>query len=77
MLADSPAAQSDLSVSNEGTSLGRMFPADPEAPQGAGEFMLNWTFVYKFYEGLIEHRRDRPGDVRGPRLRALPGDGRG
>jgi multiple sugar transport system substrate-binding protein len=53
MLADSDAAQSDLSVSNEGTSLGRMFPADPQAPQGAGEFMVNWTFVYKNYEGLI------------------------
>jgi multiple sugar transport system substrate-binding protein len=48
-LADSPAAQSDLSVSNEGTSLGRMFPADSTAPQGAGEFMVNWTFVYKNY----------------------------
>jgi trehalose/maltose transport system substrate-binding protein len=54
MLAESPAAQADLSVSNEGTSLGRMFPADPAAPQGAGEFMLNWTFVYKLYEGQIE-----------------------
>ncbi len=54
MLADSEAAQSDLSVSNEGTSLGRMFPADPSAPQGAGEFMTNWTFVYKLYEGQIE-----------------------
>jgi multiple sugar transport system substrate-binding protein len=53
MLADSPAAQSDLTVSNEGTSLGRMFP-DPEGEQGAGEFMLNWTFAYKFYEGLID-----------------------
>jgi multiple sugar transport system substrate-binding protein len=49
MLADSPAAQSDLSVSNEGTSLGRMFPADSSSPQGAGEFMVNWTFVYKNY----------------------------
>ncbi|MER7557473.1 extracellular solute-binding protein [Nocardioides sp. NPDC126508] len=49
-LADSPARQADLSVSNEGTSLGRMFPADPAAPQGAGEFMVNWTFVYKNYE---------------------------
>ncbi|WP_408896716.1 extracellular solute-binding protein [Nocardioides sp. R1-1] len=47
-LADSPAAQPDLSVSNEGTSLGQMFPAD-----GAGEFMVNWTFVYKNYEGLV------------------------
>lgn len=52
-LADSDAAQSDLSVSNEGTSLGRMFPEDPDAPQGAGEFMVNWTFVYKNYEGII------------------------
>ena len=59
MLADSTAAQSDLSVSNEGTSLGRMFPTDAAAPQGAGEFMLNWTFAYKFYEGLI----DAPGGI--------------
>jgi multiple sugar transport system substrate-binding protein len=44
-LADSDAAQPDLSVSNEGTSLGQMFPE-----QGAGEFMTNWTFVYKNYE---------------------------
>ncbi len=48
MLADSPAAQPDLSVSNEGTSLGLMFPEG-----GPGEFMVNWTFVYKNYEGLI------------------------
>ena len=47
-LADSPAAQPDFSVSNEGTSLGQMFPEE-----GAGEFMTNWTFVYKNYEGLI------------------------
>ena len=53
MLADSPAAHADLSVSNEGTVLARMFPPDPDAPQGAGEFMVNWTFVYKNYEGLI------------------------
>jgi multiple sugar transport system substrate-binding protein len=52
-LAHSPAAQSDLSVSNEGTSLGRMFPSDPSARQGAGEFMVNWTFVYKNYEDSI------------------------
>jgi multiple sugar transport system substrate-binding protein len=66
MLADSPAAQPDLSVSNEGTSLGRMFPADPDAPQGAGEFMVNWTFAYKFYEGLIdtgEITEDQFGDL--------------
>jgi len=47
-LADSPAAQPDFSTSNEGTSLGQMFPAD-----GAGEFMTNWTFVYNNYKGLI------------------------
>lgn len=47
-LADSKAAQPDLSVSNEGTSLGQMFPAE-----GPGEFMINWTFVYKNYEGLV------------------------
>jgi multiple sugar transport system substrate-binding protein len=48
-LADSKAAQPDLTVSNEGTSLGLMFPAE-----GPGEFMVNWTFVYKNYEGLID-----------------------
>lgn len=47
-LAESDAAQPDLSVSNEGTVLGPMFPEG-----GAGEFMVNWTFVYKNYEGLI------------------------
>ncbi|MFI5428547.1 extracellular solute-binding protein [Aeromicrobium sp. UC242_57] len=47
-LADSSAAQPDLSTSNEGTSLGAMFPA-----KGAGEFMVNWTFAYKNYEGLV------------------------
>lgn len=44
-LADSEAAQSDFSVSNEGTSLPQMFPED-----GAGEFMTNWTFVYNNYK---------------------------
>ena len=47
-LADSGAKQPDFSTSNEGTSLGAMFPQD-----GPGEFMTNWTFVYKNYEGLI------------------------
>ncbi|MDQ3157377.1 MAG: extracellular solute-binding protein [Actinomycetota bacterium] len=47
-LADSGAAQPDFSTSNEGTSLGAMFPQD-----SPGEFMTNWTFVYKNYEGLI------------------------
>ncbi len=46
-LASSKAAQPDLTTSNEGTSLGQMFG-------GAGEFMTNWTFVYKNYEGLID-----------------------
>lgn len=49
-LAESDAAQPDLTVSNEGTVLGRMYPGDDSAPQGAGEFMVNWTFVYKDYE---------------------------
>lgn len=44
-LAESGAAQSDLSVSREGTSLGAMF-----AEGSPGEFMTNWTFVYKNYE---------------------------
>lgn len=47
-LADSGAVQPDFATSNEGTSLGAMFPQE-----GAGEFMTNWTFVYKNYEGLI------------------------
>ena len=47
-LADSRARQPDFTTSNEGTSLGRMYPE-----RGAGEFMTNWTFVYKNYEGLI------------------------
>ncbi len=47
-LADSDAAQADLTVSNEGTSLGQMFPEE-----GPGEFMVNWTFVYANYKGLI------------------------
>ena len=38
-LAHSPAAQADLSVSNEGTVLGP-FGDDP------GAFIVNWTFVY-------------------------------
>ena len=61
-LADSKAAQPDFSTSNEGTSLGSMFPA-----KGAGEFMTNWTFVYKNYEGLI----GKPG---GPKDKAAFGD---
>ncbi|GAA1936127.1 extracellular solute-binding protein [Nocardioides hwasunensis] len=47
-LADSNAKQPDFTVSNEGTSLGQMFPAS-----GPGEFMVNWTFVYANYKGLV------------------------
>jgi multiple sugar transport system substrate-binding protein len=47
-LADSAAAQPDLSVSNEGTVLGPMFPEE-----GPGEFMVNWTFAFKNYQGLV------------------------
>lgn len=43
-LASSPAAQADLSVSNEGTALAYMFG------DGPGAFMVNWTFVYKNFE---------------------------
>lgn len=43
-LASSPAAQPDLSVSNEGTVLG---------PLGSdrGGFMVNWTFAYNTFAG--------------------------
>ncbi len=47
-LADSNAAQPDFTTSNEGTSLGQMYPAE-----GPGEFMTNWTFVYKNYLDLM------------------------
>lgn len=43
-LAGSPAAQPDLSVSNEGTVLG------PLAGDSGG-FMVNWTFAYNNYKG--------------------------
>jgi multiple sugar transport system substrate-binding protein len=48
-LADSPARQPDFTVSNEGTTLAYMYPADG----GPGEFMTNWTFVYANYQGLV------------------------
>ena len=47
-LADSGATQPDFTTSNEGTSLGQMFPEE-----GPGEFMTNWTFVYKNYVDTI------------------------
>ncbi len=59
-LADSDAAQPDLTVSNEGTSLGRMFG------ESAGEFMVNWTFVYKNYEGSNPDDMDDLGWARYP-----------
>lgn len=43
-LASSPAAQPDLSVSNEGTVLGPL-------GSDAGGFMVNWTFAYNNYAG--------------------------
>ncbi|QLQ09963.1 MAG: extracellular solute-binding protein [Nocardioidaceae bacterium] len=43
-LAHSPAAQRDLSVSNEGTVLGP-FAGD------RGAFQVNWTFIYANYRG--------------------------
>ncbi len=43
-LAHSPAAEPDLSVSNEGTVLGP-FATDK------GAFMVNWTFIYANYAG--------------------------
>ncbi|MCH1868125.1 extracellular solute-binding protein [Nocardioides sp. CFH 31398] len=48
-LAESPARQPDFTVSNEGTTLAYMYPADG----GPGEFMTNWTFVYANYQGLV------------------------
>ncbi|QCC76624.1 extracellular solute-binding protein [Nocardioides daphniae] len=47
-LADSGAAQNDLSVSNEGTSLGRLL--EGPSTEDNGSFMVNWTFVYKNME---------------------------
>lgn len=43
-LASSPAAEPDLSVSNEGTVLGPL-------GSDAGGFMVNWTFAYNNYAG--------------------------
>jgi multiple sugar transport system substrate-binding protein len=67
-LADSDAAQDDFSTSNEGTSLGLMFPEAAEGGDtitGPGEFMTNWTFVYKNYEGIVaeEGAQPEPGQI--------------
>ena len=66
-LASSAARQPDFTTSNEGTSLGQMFP-----DTGAGEFMTNWTFVYKNYEpndtnGVTEEQFADLGWARYPR----------
>ena len=45
-LASSPAAEPDLSVSNEGTVLGPL-------GSDAGGFMVNWTFAYNSYTGDV------------------------
>ncbi|NHC23682.1 extracellular solute-binding protein [Nocardioides sp. IC4_145] len=47
-LTDSGATQPGYSTSNEGSSLGAMYP-----DEGPGEFMVNWTFAYKNYEGTV------------------------
>lgn len=63
-LADSAAAQPDLTVSREGTSLPFMYA-------GAGEFMTNWTFVYNNYapsddSGFTQEQFDDLGWARYP-----------
>ena len=60
-LADSPAAQSDLTVSNEGTVLGPMF-----ATGSPGTFMVNWTFAYKNYADTAGDQLDDLGWARYP-----------
>lgn len=55
MLADSSAAQPDLSVSNEGTVLPYLYPRDGgQVTPDAGAFVVNWTFVYSTEKGLTE-----------------------
>jgi multiple sugar transport system substrate-binding protein len=57
MLAESSAADSDLSVSNEGTAESS-FAAD------SGGFMVNWTYIYL---GYAEQLKDDLGWARYPR----------
>ncbi|MDP9820600.1 extracellular solute-binding protein [Nocardioides massiliensis] len=47
-LTDSDATHDDYTTSNEGTSLGRMWPGE-----GPGQFMVNWTFVFKNYADAV------------------------
>jgi multiple sugar transport system substrate-binding protein len=52
-LADSTAAEPDLSVSNEGTVLPYLYPArGNKVVKNAGGFLVNWTFVYTNEKGL-------------------------
>lgn len=63
-LADSDAAQSDLTVSNEGTVLGQVLPGkDGGGYQGPGSFLVNWTFVYKNFETNTELAPDAMDDL--------------
>ena len=49
-LSNSSAAQSDLSVSNEGTPLGTVLPSSaPGGYDGPGGFMVNWTFIHQAF----------------------------
>ena len=51
-LANSSAAQADLSVSNEGTVLGTVLPSSLAGGyDGPGSFMVNWTFVHQNFAG--------------------------
>ena len=54
-LADSSAAEPDLSVSNEGTVLPYLYPArNQKVIKNAGGFLVNWTFVYSNEKGLTD-----------------------
>lgn len=54
-LSSSAAAQPDLSVSNEGTVLPYMWNDE-------GSFMVNWTFVYATYQGMVSNGEITEGD---------------
>ncbi len=54
-LADSSAAEPDLSVSNEGTVLPYLYPTSGgKVIRNAGGFLVNWTFVYTNEQALTE-----------------------
>jgi multiple sugar transport system substrate-binding protein len=53
-LADSTAAEPDLSVSNEGTVLPFLYPASGgKVIANAGGFLVDWTFVYTNEKALV------------------------